>query len=152
MKTKRRPFICRCADCIRDRVLRKKHKCNLCGQSCHLPGAPDAGPHGLLEVSVNGSFDSTPGNGHGTLDDMTSYTFSVCEFCLDFLFSNMRIAPTTISMCDPEPFIPAADRVKRFRELLIAEGRTPNEKLENAFYKEALRRAGRRRLCSKTRS
>jgi hypothetical protein len=61
--------------------------CNLCGQSCTLePGPLGGGPCGLIEAEVRGSYNSTPGNGSGALDDCVKYKFSLCEFCLDWLF------------------------------------------------------------------
>lgn len=69
--------------------------CNLCGLPCNLQGnhcdTDDYG--GLVEYSIRGNFDSTPGNGNGALDNMAQYTFSMCEFCLDWLFSQFKILP-----------------------------------------------------------
>jgi hypothetical protein len=46
-------------------------QCNLCGLSCML-GPKDLQyrmSHGLLNIEVSGGYDSTPGNGYGTLGD-----------------------------------------------------------------------------------
>lgn len=48
---------------------------------------------GLVNQEVYGSYFSTPGNGDGALDDMTTYTFSLCEFCLDWLFTRFVTPP-----------------------------------------------------------
>jgi len=61
--------------------------CNLCGLSCTL----GCGEHrdengGLIDATVIGGYESTPGNGHGALDDLIRHRFSLCEFCLDWLF------------------------------------------------------------------
>lgn len=69
--------------------------CNLCGCSCALSDGADAPPvetnAGLLEARVDGGYYSTAGNGYGALDDGTSYEFSMCEFCLDWLFSQFTV-------------------------------------------------------------
>lgn len=66
--------------------------CNLCGLSCNLNSNH---PSGLLFAEAVGGYDSTPGNGYGALDDGNVYTFSLCEFCLDWLFGKFRI-PVTV--------------------------------------------------------
>jgi hypothetical protein len=67
--------------------------CNLCGLSCVLgsAGSPSRGPHGLIDATVSGGYESTPGNGCGALDDMTRHRFSLCEWCLDWLFVQFKI-------------------------------------------------------------
>jgi hypothetical protein len=69
--------------------------CNVCGLTCWLgtDGNPSNANYGLINASVMGGYESTPGNGEGALDDMTKYTFNVCEFCCDWLFTHMKIAP-----------------------------------------------------------
>lgn len=91
--------------------------CNLCGLTCDL-GTQDRqdGPSwqgGLLGVSVMGGYESTPGNGCGALDDGTSYGFSLCEFCLDWLFEQFRVPVDVQDVhIDPtEAWRPAAQRV-----------------------------------------
>lgn len=119
--------------------------CNLCGLSCALPcGPPDAvvlDDYGLIACEARGHYASTPGNGHGALDDCDAYTFSLCEFCLDWLFTQMRIPPTVENVSldgesrRPGVWRPAAQRVKadewrhgdRFRS-------------HDAFYAEQARR------------
>ena len=64
----------------------KDFLCNWCDESCsigpedneHNPNTP----HGMIDACVRGHYNSTPGNGYGALDDITSYRFSLCEFCL----------------------------------------------------------------------
>ena len=91
--------------------------CNLCGLSCVLRGsAADLSEHGgLIAARVSGGYDSTPGNGCGALDDTTAYTFSMCEFCLDWLFAQFKIPVATTMYMDgdvpDEPWRPAAERV-----------------------------------------
>ena len=74
-------------------------KCNLCGESCMLErdaygdGTNDCSVGGLIDCEVMGGYDSTPGNGKGALDDMTSYRFSLCEFCRDWLFRQFKTPP-----------------------------------------------------------
>lgn len=113
--------------------------CNMCGESCEL--GPNESPArancGLVNQSVSGGYESTPGNGDGALDDCTTYTFSMCEFCLDWLFSRFRV-PVSISSCiagvADEPWRPAAQRVSE------DEWRSQKEK----FRLEAARRAASR--------
>lgn len=90
------------------------HLCNLCELSC-VPAARDSfgDPHGLINAVVGGSYASTPGNGSGALDDMTAYKFSLCEWCLDWLFSQFHIPPKVydFSTYFSREFEPAAQRV-----------------------------------------
>ena len=71
-------------------------KCNLCGLSCDICGSiPEdiRTPSGLIDAKVTGGYDSTPGNGFGALDDCAQYKFSLCEWCLDWLFEQFIIPP-----------------------------------------------------------
>jgi hypothetical protein len=81
----------------------KETLCNLCGLSCQLPTGPNDGwveDYGLIDCRVMGGYSSTPGNGHGALDDCDEYGFSICEFCLDWLFGQFKIPPTVeVSAC-----------------------------------------------------
>jgi hypothetical protein len=87
--------------------------CNVCGHSLQLePNTPRVG---LVDAEVQGSFHSTPGNGSGALDDCTRYRFSICEFCIDWLFTQCRIPPQVIDMHgdpdSPTQWVPAGQRV-----------------------------------------
>lgn len=94
------------------------HLCNLCGLST-APNDPDAGgdPHGLAWACATGSYASTPGNGGGALDDLTRYSFALCEWCLDWIFSRCAIPPDVAdigidgSVHHKVAFRPAARRV-----------------------------------------
>lgn len=81
-----------------NQTLEQKHLCNLCGETCVLGTSdhPTYSPHGLVDATVDGGYSSTAGNGYGALDDMTRYKFSLCEFCLDWLFSQFSI-PVAVS-------------------------------------------------------
>lgn len=57
--------------------------CNKCGGSCQQNNCP--GFYGLIEETVYGGYGSDP------LSDMTEYTFSLCESCLDELFKTFKI-------------------------------------------------------------
>lgn len=60
--------------------------CNMCSESCKKPDCgPNSDPHGLIEKSVRGSYYSRE------LDDMSEYTFSICESCLKKLFDRFQI-------------------------------------------------------------
>lgn len=91
--------------------------CNLCGLSCTLgDDAPRCDYNGgLINASVSGGYFSTAGNGEGALDDGESYKFSLCEWCLDWLFSRFQKPVETASYMFvndvPEPFKPAMQRV-----------------------------------------
>lgn len=96
----------------------KNVTCNLCGLSCGLgkPGHPAYDQGGLINARVSGGYSSTAGNGKGALDDCTSYTFSMCEFCLDWLFEQFQVPVSQHSMMDaidepPEVWRPARERV-----------------------------------------
>jgi hypothetical protein len=118
----------------------KEILCNLCGESCALESS-DPNDRiefgGLLNQLVMGGYFSTPGNGSGALDDFVSYHFSLCEFCLDWLFGQFKIVPTTDDPTDTnykEPWRPATQRVK--------EDDWRNQK--DKFYAEANRRSIKR--------
>jgi len=111
-----------------------KQLCNLCGLSCHLAdieGITDYG--GIIGLTVAGGYFSTPGNGDGALDDNYYYKFSLCEFCLDWLFTQFKIPVSVNNDYDNSKieFKSAAQRV------LEDDWRTEKEK----FYQEYLRRA-----------
>lgn len=90
--------------------------CNLCGHPCGVLRREDDGGDremGLVDTVVHGGYWSTPGNGNGALDDCSSYRFSLCEFCLDWLFQRFVIPVDTGShLGDEPPFRPAAQRVR----------------------------------------
>ena len=90
--------------------------CNLCGLSCVLgcQGSQARGTHGLIEALVVGGYESTPGNGHGALDDLVRYRFSLCEWCLDWLFAQFKIP---VAVDDP------------MNDYLLAEGETAEDGL-----------------------
>jgi len=110
--------------------------CNLCGEACAAPHHADnaLSPMGLINCTVSGGYDSTPGNGCGALDDSTSYTFSLCEWCLDWLFAQFKHPPTTSDYISPgedvNPWRPAEERV------YLDEWRSQKKE----FYAELLRR------------
>lgn len=138
-----------------------EHLCNLCGLSCTL-GKDEGAAYpdlrgGLIDATVVGGYDSTPGNGYGALDDLVRHRFSLCEFCLDWLFSQFQIPVAVddpmndlllrpgesidegLARCgavqlarrpDPEPWKPAADRVRK----------DDWRKMKDAFFAEAERR------------
>lgn len=88
----------------------------MCGLSCALrdDGHPCWGNHGLINQTVSGGYESTPGNGSGALDDATNYNFSLCEFCLDWLFQQFKVPVETsdyMSGGEIEPWRPASQRV-----------------------------------------
>jgi len=89
--------------------------CNLCGLTCALGQGRWRDNHGLIDASVCGEYESTPGNGWGALDDMTRHRFSLCEFCLDWLFSQFRIP---VAVDDPSD------------DFLVREGETLMEAVE----------------------
>jgi hypothetical protein len=87
--------------------------CNLCGERC---GCDHESTLGLINHTVAGGYCSTPGNGCGALDDCALYSFSLCEFCLDWLFTQFKTPPKVgaysgMAPDEPEVFRPAAQRV-----------------------------------------
>lgn len=66
--------------------------CNKCGGSLcsnidhqRNAGVIDPEAYGLVEVQVRGAYFSK------VLEDMTSYTFSICETCLGEMFDGFKI-------------------------------------------------------------
>lgn len=104
--------------------------CNLCGFTCMLRGEQLGG---LIKETVVGGYFSTPGNGGGALDDLRAHTFSLCEFCLDWLFAQfaIRVNFAEEMICGGrhevgEVWRPAAERVasdewRRMKEEFTAE-------------------------------
>lgn len=88
---------------------KKDAVCNVCGHLCDLN--EDDGCSGLRDVTVEGGYDSTAGNGDGALDDLTSYNFSLCEFCLDWLFTQFVVPVKVNGQSEEEVFRPAGARV-----------------------------------------
>jgi len=111
--------------------------CNACGLSCSLRSPQGPYPSGLVEATVSGGYESTAGNGYGALDDLTTYTFSLCEFCLDALFSQLRVPPRVAQMGTPSEgeYESAADRIRT----------QPWRAMGDLFREESARRARRRK-------
>jgi hypothetical protein len=111
--------------------------CNLCGESCSLgPSFNDErAPYdynGIIEHTVIGGYNSTPGNGAGALDDSMQYTFSLCEFCLDWLFEKCKIPPRVFCYIDGQ-----TDSWRTAKQRVLEDDwRTQKE----SFLKEAARR------------
>ena len=137
--------------------------CNMCGLSCSMDYSTDGqykGNHGLIEYPVVGGYPSTPGNGDGALDDMTQYEFSLCEFCLDFIFTYFKIPPRVCQLRlkpppniitgspddvienESEPFVPAEQRVKN----------DDWRKLKREFFIKKLERDAARKIAEKIKS
>lgn len=91
----------------------KDYTCNMCGLSCTLREEPYHASGGFINLRVSGGYESTPGNGNGTLDDLDQYTFSMCEWCIDNMFQQFKIPPRVQSYnCDTtEQYVPAQERV-----------------------------------------
>jgi len=98
--------------------------CNLCGLPCTAgkpgrtcgPGEEDRRA-GLIDAVAVGGFESTPGNGDGALDDTVAHRFSLCEWCLDWLFAKFKIPVAVASDMpgddwQPEPWRPATERME----------------------------------------
>jgi hypothetical protein len=119
--------------------------CNLCGLSCALTQWNEDGlwiANGVLNCTVHGSYHSTPGNGHGALDDCVSYTFSLCEWCLDWLFTHSVCPPMLSTMDGTKPFRPAAERVASWLKILGKPA-----PMEAEFLAELERRNAARRIA-----
>jgi hypothetical protein len=107
-------------------------RCNMCAQESEGLECNSI----LNNFKVSGGYDSTPANGYGALDDMTDYEFSLCEYCLDYLFKQFLIAPKVyfIPSIAEEKFIPAEVRVEM-----------SNHNYKEDFFTEYNRRASFRR-------
>ena len=57
--------------------------CNNCGESCKK----SLNHFGILETTVHGGYDSEK------IGDCTSWTFSICEDCLDPIVKGFKIPP-----------------------------------------------------------
>lgn len=113
--------------------------CNLCGLSCWLREGQHVELGGLIKATATGGYFSTPGNGVGALDDTVAYRFSLCEFCLDWLFGRF-VVPVAVTdyMLDDTPveaWKPAAERVAA----------DDWRKMKQEFTDEAARRAAARK-------
>lgn len=100
------------ANVVRQYIEQNKHVlCNLCGLSASLSCTTASKRD--RDLKINGSYYSTPGNGFGALDDMTTYTMSLCEFCVDWLFTKCVIPPKVYDgiLGEVIPFRPAIQRV-----------------------------------------
>lgn len=118
--------------------------CNLCGLSCVQHLSDELAVYGgLINARVCGGYSSTPGNGVGALDDTVAYKFSLCEFCLDWLFSQFKIPVAMFDyMGSDENFKPAdlpLDEPWRSAAQRVAEDDWRGYKEE--FTAEAARRA-----------
>ena len=62
--------------------------CNRCAKSLKIKNSSSPNDFfGLVEHTIHGSYDSI------SLNDCTSYTFSLCEKCLAGLFKSFEIPP-----------------------------------------------------------
>lgn len=98
-----------CKNC--GKKVEREATCNRCGLSCALGRDENCG---LINQTVSGGYESTAGNGLGALDDCTRYTFSLCEFCLDWLFAQFKVPVKLddyMSGGESEEWRPAAQRV-----------------------------------------
>lgn len=64
--------------------------CNKCGKSCRSNDSGDF--YGLIEVSFSTGYFSPK------LPDGSTYTFSLCEECLDEMFREFKIQPIEESL------------------------------------------------------
>lgn len=64
--------------------------CNSCGKTCSAE-FHRAAYYGLIEVKVSGGCSSP------VLEDLTTYTFSLCENCLGGLFETFKLPVETAS-------------------------------------------------------
>lgn len=123
----------------------KNHLCNLCGLSCKPsnPSFDEDETLGLIDCVVSGGYDSTPGNGEGTLDDTMQYKFSLCEFCLDWLFVQFKIPVEVYDHPALAKFEP-----RKF-DWVCAKDRVINDdwrKMKEPFFKEFEKRNQSRKI------
>lgn len=79
-----------CRDCKGKGIVRDpaSYVCNGCGGPlCPAGTANERCPHGLVEETVSGGYDSPD------LTDTQTYTFSLCEACLRKLFDTFKVPP-----------------------------------------------------------
>ncbi len=120
-------------------------KCNLCGLPCDEDaGGNKMGDLGLIDARVRGEY------GSDALVDFMEYRFSLCEWCLDWLFDQFKV-PMVVTDWDepykavrkdgtpnppPEPWVPA---IKRFS----TEPRYDKERVAKIFAEYERRLAAR---------
>lgn len=68
--------------------------CNMCADTClkvHFDGLRE--PYGLIDCTAHGGYLSS--NDNSGLDDMTSYTFSLCEKCMQLEYFKRELKRVT---------------------------------------------------------
>lgn len=115
----------------------KTSLCNRCGLSCTLA---DRDIGGIIRHTVVGGYESTPGNGDGALDDCDGYTFSLCEFCCDWLFQTFVIPVEVheVSIVDERPI--SLDGEREFRPALQRVQEDDWRRTKDKFMAEYARR------------
>ena len=74
----------------KDEIVVKDILCNKCGNSCRPSNVHCRNFYGLIEARVTGGYFSED------LEDLTAYTFSICESCLKELFASFAL-PVEVS-------------------------------------------------------
>ena len=111
--------------------------CNFCGEPLQFEEHCERA--GLVDAKVSGGYSSTPGNGSGALDDCTTYEFSICEFCLDWLFTQFKTPPKLTELHGDPNSIPS------FRSATKRVAEDDWRKQKKKFYDEQRRRAALRK-------
>lgn len=74
-------------------------KCNKCGETCQKGSAESPDYYGLIEPEISAGYYSTH------LSDGCTYSFSLCERCLDDLFQSFKL-PVSRDSIWPEDALP----------------------------------------------
>jgi hypothetical protein len=116
--------------------------CNRCGLSCELGDTGSIG--GIIRRTVCGGYYSTPGNGRGALDDLDGYTFSLCEFCCDWLFQTFVIPVEVSEVSVENERLISPDGEQRYRPAAQRVEEDEWRRMKDEFRAEWTRRAAAR--------
>ena len=117
-------------------------KCNMCGLESEVIVNDWHRNTILHKFTAIGGYESTPGNGCGTLDDCSEYKFSLCEYCLDYIFNQCIIPVLDIDYSIGENnYISAEERVRNdsWREMkkeFFEEYERRNNARQNIIFKK----------------
>lgn len=101
---------------LQNEKIRKISVCNMCGESTILALEPVVDIGGLDNCEVIGGYFSS------ALEDCSKYKFSICEFCLDYLFERFKIPPKIFCTIDGDyrKFTTAKERFQTSNQKKLA--------------------------------
>ncbi len=107
---------CKIIELVPQKIDCERKVCTETDQKLHQQ-APDLEDGGAMKIVAKGTYHSTPGAGWGALDEAHTYSFVLCEFCLDYLFTQMQITPRVRNINGQTiKFFSAQERIARDTE------------------------------------